>query len=217
VSGRRVGREPTGHIAASDCERCRRGLVAQPVNTVSSLAFVAAGALTIRSLRRRRVDTPGEAAVGWAAMAAGLGSVAYHGPGTAFGRYVHDASLLNLLASLTLADGSRASGRPVPRSALAIVPVVSSVAAHPRTSMGAQAAFGIAAGAAEAARVATEDSSRAIRVRDAAEAVTVGVGALAHVLGRSGGPWCRPDSLVQPHALWHVAMAATVYLRSSAT
>jgi hypothetical protein len=38
------------------------------------------------------------------------------------------------------------------------------------------------------------------------------VGVTAYLLGRTGGPMCRPDSLLQPHALWHlltaVAMAA---------
>jgi len=38
------------------------------------------------------------------------------------------------------------------------------------------------------------------------------VGVPAYLLGRTGGPLCRPDSLLQPHALWHlltaVAMAA---------
>ena len=36
-------------IAASDCERCRPGPVAQPVNTASSLAYVAAGAALVLS------------------------------------------------------------------------------------------------------------------------------------------------------------------------
>jgi hypothetical protein len=38
------------------------------------------------------------------------------------------------------------------------------------------------------------------------------VGVAAYLLGRTGGPLCRPESLLQPHALWHlltaVAMAA---------
>jgi hypothetical protein len=37
-------------------------------------------------------------------------------------------------------------------------------------------------------------------------------GSAAYLAGRTGGPLCRPDSLLQPHALWHlltaVAMAA---------
>jgi hypothetical protein len=30
---------------------------------------------------------------------------------------------------------------------------------------------------------------------------------LAYVLGRTGSPWCRPGSLWQPHAAWHVLSA----------
>ena len=30
---------------------------------------------------------------------------------------------------------------------------------------------------------------------------------VAYVAGRSGSPWCRPTSLWQPHAAWHVLSA----------
>jgi hypothetical protein len=33
------------------------------------------------------------------------------------------------------------------------------------------------------------------------------VGVASYVLGRSGGPLCDPESLLQPHAVWHVATA----------
>lgn len=202
------------HVAASDCERCRPGLVAQPVNAASSLAFVVAGALALRSSRRRGVGAPAEVAVGWSAIAAGLGSVAYHGPGTVLGRYLHDASLLSLLATTALADHALVSGRSPSRAALAAVPAVSLVAAHPTISTGAQAVLGVAATAAEATRFATVGASRASRWRQRLEVGVVGAGVLAHVFGRTGGPCCRPDSRAQPHAAWHVAMATGVYLRS---
>lgn len=32
-------------------------------------------------------------------------------------------------------------------------------------------------------------------------------GLIAYVLGRTGSPWCRPDTLWQPHAVWHVFIA----------
>ena len=156
----------------------------------------------------------GEAAVGWAAVAAGLGSVAYHGPGTAFGRYLHDASLLALLAGVVVADVARIAGRPVPRAALGVVPVVAALGAAPRWTMAAQAAAGLAATAAESARIATGPSSPAGRRRHRSEGLVAAAGALGHVLGRSGGPWCRPDSRLQPHALWHAAMAAALGLRA---
>lgn len=44
-------------------------------------------------------------------------------------------------------------------------------------------------------------------------ALVAGLGAgalLAYVAGRTGSPWCRPESLVQPHALWHVLSAAAL-------
>ena len=33
------------------------------------------------------------------------------------------------------------------------------------------------------------------------------VGLAAYVAGRTGSPWCRPRSLWQPHAIWHVLIA----------
>ena len=54
-------------LAESDCEHCRPGLVSQPVNTVSSLAYVAAGA---DLLRRPNPDR----AFAWAVISVGIGS-----------------------------------------------------------------------------------------------------------------------------------------------
>ena len=31
---------------------------------------------------------------------------------------------------------------------------------------------------------------------------------VAYVMGRTGSSWCRPDTLWQPHAVWHVLSAA---------
>jgi hypothetical protein len=32
-------------------------------------------------------------------------------------------------------------------------------------------------------------------------------GLIAYALGRTGSPWCQPDALWQPHAVWHVFVA----------
>lgn len=204
---------PVGHVAASDCEHCRPGLIAQPVNTGSSLAFVVTGSLLLRSGRRRGASAPAEVAVGWASVAAGLGSVAYHGPGTAFGRYLHDASLLGLLAAMAVADVELVSGRRAPTAVVAAVPAVAMLAARPETSMVAQLVFGLGATVAEAARFASSPASGAARWRRRLEGAVAGAGATAHLLGRTGGPWCDPGRTVQPHALWHGAMATAVWLR----
>jgi hypothetical protein len=88
-------------VAASDCERIRPGLVGQPANTVSSLAFVAAA---VPIARRARVAR----SAAWAGVAAsaaveGLGSVAYHGPGGPVAKAVHDAGLVALVGTLAVA------------------------------------------------------------------------------------------------------------------
>ena len=43
-------------LAASDCEHCRPGPISQPANTVSSLAYVAAGAAMAAAVLRRPAD-----------------------------------------------------------------------------------------------------------------------------------------------------------------
>jgi hypothetical protein len=152
------------HVAASDCERCRPGLVAQPVNAMSSLAFVATGIALVAGADRA-VGSSADAAVGWAAVAAGLGSVAYHGPGTSAGRYVHDATLVGLLATVVVADASRITGRPAHRGVLAAVPVLALVGAVPRWSMHTQAVVGVAATVSESVRIAGLPSTTAGRWR----------------------------------------------------
>ncbi|HMJ75096.1 MAG TPA: hypothetical protein VK507_03940 [Iamia sp.] len=193
------------HVATGDCERCRPGPVAQPVNTLSSLAFVAAGVPLVRGRR------PVTRALGWAAVATGLGSVAYHGPGTAAGRYVHDASLIALLGLMALDDGGRTAGRTPPPVSLAVVPVLAAVGALPPLTDVAQpvaGALAVTAGVARAARRGVEDGPAPL-----VGSVVLGAGVLLHALGRTGGPLCAPDSPLQPHAAWHLAAAAAVLLR----
>ncbi|NLV55807.1 MAG: ceramidase [Acidimicrobiales bacterium] len=192
------------HVAAADCERCRDGWVAQPANTLSSLAFVLAAA----PLASRRPDPAGRL-VAATAVAAGLGSVAYHGPGTVAGRYLHDAGLLAMLGAMALDDATAIDRRTPPTPALVGVTAAAAVLAGPRTSGGAQIVVGALAVGAALYRTAR----RGVRRRDViGEALLVG-GAALHTLGRTGGPLCRPDSPLPAHAVWHVAAAASVALR----
>jgi hypothetical protein len=191
------------HVAAGDCERCRPGPIAQPVNAVSSLAFVAAGGPLVRDPR------PLTRALGWAAVATGLGSVAYHGPGTAAGRYVHDASLLALLGLMALDDTGRATGWAPAAATVAAVPVLAAVGAHPVLTDAAQplaGALAVAAGLVRSVRAGDGAGPRA-------GLGLLGVGVGLHALGRTGEPLCRPDSWLQPHAAWHALAAAAVLLR----
>jgi hypothetical protein len=103
------------HVAVGDCEAIRPGLVGQPANTVSSLAFVVAAVPIARAARRR--GRPAWSAVAIATAVEGLGSVAYHGPGGRWAKRLHDGGIVALVAALGVAVGQEGrrplAGRPV--------------------------------------------------------------------------------------------------------
>lgn len=95
---------PAHHVAVSDCERIRPGLIGQPANTLSSLAFVVAAASIAR--RGRRNGSRAWVGVAVAAAFEGLGSVAYHGPGGPLSKAVHDGGLVALMVTVAAAHVS---------------------------------------------------------------------------------------------------------------
>ena len=89
------------HPGAGDCEALGDGWLAQPVNALSSLAYVAVGAeLMVRAWQQR---SRGWSSVGLAAFGAlvaveGVGSVGFHGPGDSVSHRLHDAAIGGTLA-----------------------------------------------------------------------------------------------------------------------
>jgi hypothetical protein len=144
-------------LGAGDCERLHDGLIAQPVNTASALAYVAVGAWLIG---RRRVG------FGLAVAAAGVGSVDYHGSGSPAARLLHDGGLYAVVGLVAWHE----VGRRLRRARL------------------------------------PADRRPAYRAALAAAAA----GAACWWLGRTTSPWCDPDSLLQPHAAWHLLGAAAL-------
>lgn len=142
-------------LGGSDCEALRDGWLAQPMNSLSSLAYVVAGTV----VARRR----GPAAPAAALVAVGLGSLLYHGPMPSLAESVHDASVVALAVALVYAASRHRVARP---------PAVAIIAA--------------------------------------AAGITI------NLLTRTGAPLCRPSSLLQGHAAWHVltAFACAVWLVS---
>lgn len=93
----------TGHAAAGDCEQVRPGLLGQPVNTVTSGAYLLGAIWVARRPTPRRLL--------WATtlLWVGLGSIGYHGPGTLTGKRLHDSSLVAL--ALVVASGRHRPNR----------------------------------------------------------------------------------------------------------
>jgi hypothetical protein len=139
-------------LGGSDCEALRDGWLAQPVNSLSSLAYVVAGAYVLRR------GGPGTPALGLALASVGVGSVLYHGPMPPGAELVHDGSIVALVATIPFVWWRQ---RPLRRP-----PALSLVAG--------------------------------------ATAVAV------NVLSRTGAPLCRPSSLLQGHAAWHVLTAVAI-------
>jgi hypothetical protein len=144
-------------LGAGDCERLHDGLIAQPVNTASALAYVAVGAWLLG--RRQPV-------FGLAVAAAGIGSVDYHGPGSPAARLLHDGGLYAVAGYVAWHEVARRVGRI-------------------RLPPGRRAAYRLAVAATAA-------------------------GAACWWAGRTASRWCDPDSLLQPHAAWHLLGAAAL-------
>lgn len=140
-------------LGGSDCEALREGWLGQPVNSLSSLAYLVAGVAVARNR--------GAAAPAAALAAVGLGSLLYHGPMPPMAELLHDASVVALLVALVHVVWRGRVGRP------------------PALAVGAAAA-----------------------------------GITINLLTRTGAPLCRPGSLLQGHAAWHVltAFACAIWL-----
>ena len=81
-------------IGCSDCERIRDGWLAQPVNALTSLAFVGAAAVVLARTWRPAADRRGEILAYSAVLTlVGAGSVAFHGPQPAGARAMHDVPI----------------------------------------------------------------------------------------------------------------------------
>ncbi|HEX6286434.1 MAG TPA: hypothetical protein VFZ80_03035 [Acidimicrobiia bacterium] len=139
--------------ALRDCEAVSDSLLGQPVNSLTTLAFMAAGVVVWRMTERHWV------AVGL--MATGLGSFLFHGPMPSYAQLAHDVTLWFL-----------------------VVVVVASIVVEFRSTGEWRHLVG--------------------------PGLLLAVVAIVGRLGATGNPLCDPDSLLQPHGLWHIGSATAV-------
>lgn len=196
-------------VAGSDCERLRDGLIAQPANTLSSLAYVAVGVWVLARAARGDVPRRGAGvALGLALVGVGVGSVAFHGPGSGAGRFVHDFSIVALLLVIIATDLDVLGRSWLPTAGAAAVAAVILVVA-PNSSNAVAAVAGVGAAGAEVAafRLGRLRTTRSDRVAYAVAAGCLAVAITVQLLGRTDAPLCDPEGLGQGHALWHVLTA----------
>ena len=177
--------------AARDCEAFIDGWWGQPINTGTSLFIVAAGSMLL--LRRRWI-------LGFATVATGAGSVAFHGPQPVWGAWLHDVSIVWLLIAVAWDRTGR-------RMWMGVAWVVSAFAAIVIPDWMDIVQVG-------AALVAGWSLLRSHRWNPTTTAavVTVAIGASIGRLSRTGGPLCDPTSPLQGHGLWHLTVSAGVLI-----
>lgn len=195
-------------LGASDCEHIRDGVVAQPANTYSSATLALSGLW----IARRNRDHPQGWLVGAVVAAAGLGSVAYHGPGGRTAGWAHDASIAAMLAVITLEDVRQVrpdlAGVATWCYAVAVTGIGALLAFRPQSIRQVTALLAGAAVVAEASarRRGRSDTRRAHRTAE----VLMTTALAAYAGGRTGAPTCRPHSWLQLHGLWHTLSGAAM-------
>lgn len=200
-------------LAEGDCEAVVDGMLGQPANAISSLAFVAAGAWL---LSRAHHDGGWRwGTLGLAAVAAGIGSVAYHGPMPPSGQFLHDIGLVSMPLTVGAIEvGVRRRGVPSMLAVLlpglvacgAILTVAPGITRELTAVAAVWAGGGVLLAWLRAARPVRGLPWRPLGVLVAATVVGAGL----RFLGRTGGPLCAPDALLQAHAVWHVLAAVGV-------
>jgi hypothetical protein len=177
--------------AAADCELIGSGILGQPVNALSTIALVGAGALILTFGPRLRW-------LGIAAVAAGIGSFLFHGPMPPGSDWAHDVTL----AWLIVVVGGWATGVERLSRLPALVALGACFALWPE----AADPVTVVLATVTVATILWRDRSRATL---APLLLLLAVAALGR-LGSTTGPWCDPRSWLQLHAVWHIGAAAAV-------
>lgn len=213
-------------FGAGDCEAIRDGLLAQPVNALSSAAYVVAGLAVLGPTARAGAgtgETATQALFGWLVAAVGVGSILFHGPMPPWARIVHDLSIASLPTLVVARDLGllRRWREPVRLSVFAALAlgVGFVLAVAPDAATALTAAFFVVAALFEMAvhRAGLRSLTAWQRVGLAAGALLVAVAGVLYVAGRTGGPLCEPGAVLQWHAVWHVltAVALALYARTA--
>ena len=190
------------------CEQFTGGLIGQPAATVTALALVAAGLLVLAG--RHPAAARHRATYGLLVLAVGVGSVIQHGPHPPWQAYAHDLPLAAVLAFLAADAAADLAGRGgpayhwwlLPTAAMVPVVMLGPVAATLAQAGLATVAIGLSLGRAWVRPGLRRTLLVALAV--------LAAGALAGTLGDRTG-LCRPDSLLQGHAVWHLLAAVALW------
>jgi hypothetical protein len=209
-------------LASADCERLEAGVFAQPVNTLSSLAFLVAGVWILTLARRspgRRVEL---VVYGLAVAANAVGGFLFHGVQWPASRWIHDLAILAVLGFVVAFAAARTLERSTRWTLTAfaggLAVLGSVIALWPGTVQGLSGVLAVAAGATEVVEYRHEvpalrrEGVTARRLARLSVVAVLGLAATAFLIGRTDAWLCNPSSAFQWHAVWHVLSAAAMAL-----
>ncbi len=177
--------------AAADCEAFGTGFLGQPVNALTTLGFVVAGIVV---MARRR----GMTWIGMGLIATGIGSFLFHGPMPPGNEWAHDVTLAWLVI---LIGGWRTSWERLTHLP-GLVALGVSMALIPALADPLTIALTLLALVSILRRNHSQTTLWPL--------LLLTVVAIFGRLGATGGPLCDPESLLQPHGIWHLGAAIAV-------
>jgi hypothetical protein len=198
----------------ADCEERDDWFFSQDVNAWTSLAYIAVGIAIALVVVRRRAPAS-FIALGAVTALEGIGSMLYHGTRGDVVQLLHDVALVGVLGFLAGWHIGRLFEPPAKcAGAGALVGLCSGLVVGSAIWAAAPGATSFAVACLAAVLVGSELSARRRGlppVWNAPLLVVAGVAALAWIAGTPGSALCDPQSLLQPHALWHVLTALVVF------
>ncbi len=177
--------------AAADCEAIGTGFLGQPVNALSTIAFLLAGGIVIARVPRLRW-------VGIASIATGIGSFLFHGPMPPGSQWAHDATLAWLLI-VVAGVGSR-------WEELTRLPAAVAVGVFCAMFPNATDPLAVVLTVVLLASLLTRDRSGAT----VSPLLLLATVAVFGRFGATGQVLCDPDSWFQAHAVWHIGAATAL-------
>ena len=199
-------------IGRSDCETIGSGVFAQPINTVSSLAYAVTGVLVFGwAFAVSGTERAYRLVFGVAMASTGIGSVLFHGPQSGPSQFTHDATFLLTLWFLgigNLADRfAWSSARRWTVIALGSGAVAATLLMSPAIT---NAVMVVGVTVLVVSDVLLRLQGRAASMWFVGSFITIALAVAMFLLGRTGSPFCDPDGLFQGHAVWHLLGAVSL-------
>lgn len=199
-------------LGESDCEAIGDGLLAQPVNALSSLLFSVVGLVLVAwAMRATAWERRFRLVVAGGLVLTGIGSFLYHGPQWAGSGFAHDITFLATLVVIGVTHLVMATGREehvawwVSAVVVALFSVAVALAPEVTNLLTASAVVLIVVSDVAMHRVGHLDG-RWYAVAIASLAVAL----VFFAIGRTDSPLCDPSAWLQAHGLWHAASAIAI-------